>query len=367
MKKLLFFLAAFTVYASHAATLYWVGGSGNWTDATKWSNSSGGSTCNCVPTNADNVVFDANSFTGGGQTVTINAQSYCKDMTWVNGLPSPTLAGSQRLDIYGSFTLSSTMNLTHTGSIYFKSNSGNSTITTNGKVLQSTVYFEGTGGAWVLQDAFVLNNRSIYLSNGFLNTNGEDIQASQFYAAGSGVKSLTLGNSTVTLSLSSTTSNAWVLSSSGTTFSSGTSTIIFTGSNAQMLCGGLNYHNVIFQGATSGRIEGFNNATFNNITFNANGTISSSTTPGGTVNNLTFATSKSYSITGKINLNGTLTANGTCAIPASITGGTLNKTTGSVAINYVQLTNVIATGGASFTANNATDFGGNTGDRKSVV
>ncbi|HRP91083.1 MAG TPA: PKD domain-containing protein [Edaphocola sp.] len=357
MKKLLFFLTAFTVYTSHAATLYWVGGSGNWNDATKWSNSSGGSTCNCVPTNADDVVFNANSFTGGGQTVTINAQAYCKNMTWTSGLPSPTLVGSYQLDIYGSLTLSSTMNLTYTGSIYFKSNSGNSTITTTGKTL-STIYFDGTGGAWALQDALTCNG-SIYLNSGFLNTNGVNVQAYRLNATGSGVKSLSLGNSTVTLSYGG--SDAWWVSSSNTTFSAGTSTIVLTGANATMDCSSLTFNNVTFQNtsSTSARFYSANNSSFNNIIFAGGG----SNIGGGTysVNNLTLATSKSYSFSGTANLSGTLTANGTCAVPTTITGGTLNKTTGSVTIDYVQLTNVVAQGGATFTANNVTDFGGNTG------
>ena len=49
-------------FNSFSSDLYWRSGNGNWSDATKWSNTSGGSSCNCTPTAADNVFFDFNSF-----------------------------------------------------------------------------------------------------------------------------------------------------------------------------------------------------------------------------------------------------------------------------------------------------------------
>ncbi|MBK8450227.1 MAG: hypothetical protein IPL42_09510 [Saprospiraceae bacterium] len=61
---------------------YWIGNGGNWTDANHWSLTSGGVSSGCIPTLIDNVFFDANSFSGGGQTVTVNLQSYCKNMNW---------------------------------------------------------------------------------------------------------------------------------------------------------------------------------------------------------------------------------------------------------------------------------------------
>ena len=70
------------------ATYYWVGGSGNWSDATNhWANASGGSpSASYLPTSADDVVFDAASNTGTGAfTVTVNgtsaSPSLCRDFS----------------------------------------------------------------------------------------------------------------------------------------------------------------------------------------------------------------------------------------------------------------------------------------------
>jgi hypothetical protein len=129
-------------------TLYWVGGNGNWTDANRWSNNPGGTGGTCIPTIYDNVVFDTQS--GFGPSVTINAQAYCKDMTWTGGLSSPSIAGTFPLDIYGSLTLTPGMSITYTGAIGFKSFAASlRTITTAGNQLRSALTFDGAGAQWV--------------------------------------------------------------------------------------------------------------------------------------------------------------------------------------------------------------------------
>src|SRR6186713_898571 len=51
-----------TFGSSISKNLYWIGNSGNWNDGNHWSLSSGGPAYGCIPTAADNVFFDANSF-----------------------------------------------------------------------------------------------------------------------------------------------------------------------------------------------------------------------------------------------------------------------------------------------------------------
>ena len=48
------------------SNLYWVGGSGNWSDTAHWSTSSGGSSGASVPTSSDDVFIDSNSGLSGG-------------------------------------------------------------------------------------------------------------------------------------------------------------------------------------------------------------------------------------------------------------------------------------------------------------
>ena len=323
------------------------------------------------------VVFDANSFTGTGQTVTINQLAYCKDMTWTGVNNNPTLNGTQELDIYGSLTLSSAMTLTYTGNLYFKSNTTTATITTAGRIIRSSIYFDGTGGGWTLQDSLITKPTSLYLNNGSLNTNGQYVFIGRFNSAVSGVRSLTLGSSTVEVPFSHSSFNAWDVSASNFTVNAGTSLIKLTGLNPRF-SGGFTYYDITFTNPTGSNVSlgpgtyhnvtfaneaGIYTSTFNNVIIGGNGFFSGNCN----YNNLTLSPNKTYTFNNATThaFNGNLTANGTCAGPIDVTCttgfSTFSKSSGTVNINYIRLKNIHSTGGASFTANNVTDFGGNTG------
>src|SRR4051812_11238035 len=107
-----------------AGPYFWVGGSGNWSDATNhWATISGGApNVANVPTSADNVTFDGAS-NATAYTVTVDATANCNNMTWA--LPSvsgvPTLAGAATLQIFGSLTNVATMLWTHSDFLNFRS------------------------------------------------------------------------------------------------------------------------------------------------------------------------------------------------------------------------------------------------------
>ncbi len=67
-------------------TLYWVGDSGNWEDASHWSLSSGGPGGACIPNFKDDIIFDKNSFTSTDATIASNVEieAFCRHMTWQN-------------------------------------------------------------------------------------------------------------------------------------------------------------------------------------------------------------------------------------------------------------------------------------------
>lgn len=51
-----------TLNAKTTADLYWVGGTGNWSQGIHWATTSGERHQGCIPTAVDHVFFDANSF-----------------------------------------------------------------------------------------------------------------------------------------------------------------------------------------------------------------------------------------------------------------------------------------------------------------
>lgn len=86
--------------------LYWVGGSGNWSDATNhWATESGGTPhADNLPTSSDDVYFDANSFDNVGQSVSLNNFGYeCHNMNWTGATNNPTFKDGT-LFLSGSLT-----------------------------------------------------------------------------------------------------------------------------------------------------------------------------------------------------------------------------------------------------------------------
>ena len=147
MKKIFIFIAIslLTSTSSFAADYYWVGGTGNWTDyATNWATTSGGSTFHIqIPTQSDNVFFDANSFTASSEIVTVNVNAVCANMDWTGALYDPEFYGSTSftLSIHGSLTLIEDMNFNFLGTVYFESLLTGKTITSAGQSFKQNVYF----------------------------------------------------------------------------------------------------------------------------------------------------------------------------------------------------------------------------------
>ena len=417
-----------TINSPPPTNYYWVGGTGNWDDTSEWSLTSGGAGGAGVPLPVDNAIFDANSFSAPGQVVTMIGDASntikVKDMNWTGATNNPTLAGAsdQTLRIYGSLTLISGMSFTFDGPVYFAATTTGQTITTAGILLDNnSVYFDGVGGEWTLQDSLNTGSQTLYHENGSLITNNNPLTVSTFSSYNQNTRALTLGSSVMTIT--STSSSAFIFRGENFTFDAGTSTIRFTGSGGGLnhytyTGSGLDFYDMIFEAAsgisTAQNQSGtFNNLIFNSTTgyvfggntidslvFNGDGIINSY---GNNINNTVFnasATINNNGTYGKVIMNGSgnitndntfdtlvftagnqytltynktqtiqhkLIAEGTDAdvivINSSSAGSqsTFSKTSGSVTVNYVSLQDNNATGGATFTANNSTDLGNNTG------
>ena len=405
MKKItLLAIAILTSISCNAINYFWVNGSGNWSDyAGHWATSSGGSAFhNQVPQSTDNVFFDAFSFTPAMHTVTVDQPIIqCADMTWT-GLPTiaPTLVGnsSDTLRIFGSLTLLTGMTFNFNGQLSMETITA-ATITTAGTVINASLAFNGIGnigGSWILQDALTVTN-SIYLNNGTLNTNNQTVNTFAFYSSTASVRSLIMGTSTFNLS------NFWYINPAGMTLNATNSTINYSGTSGSYLFflgGGLTYNDVFFTGGgwgyiynnnilhdvsfvSDGFISGNNifhdvsfaaNATinglnsFNNVSIANNGTINNSNT----FNNLTFSPFYSYTLeAGQTQTVENICAKGTGALPiriqSSVAGlpAIISKASGTMCWDYVHVSDITATGGATFNAGlaptNSQDLGGNTG------
>lgn len=171
------------ITALTAVTYYWIGGSGNWNDPNHWSLSSGGATNGCaIPSRIDDVIFDANSFTGSGQFCNMNVVGDCHTMTWNGVTTGAGFNGGQALNIYGNLTCDANMNWSKSGDLYFQATDAGNTITTNGIKLYQ-LRFTGQGvstGEWILQDDLACHN-TLFFERGKFVSNGHDLDVYSFY------------------------------------------------------------------------------------------------------------------------------------------------------------------------------------------
>ena len=182
------------------ANRYWVGGTGNWNSTAHWSTTSGGASGASIPTSADNVFFDANSFSAGGQTVTINVNANCLNIDFTGATNNPTLAGASNrtITVSGALTFIAGMTVSFAGDFTFNG-SGSHNITSAGQTFNEDVLFNGTG-TWQIQDDFTVTDQ-IQLQQGTLRFNGHDISCNDLNAnvSGDNNRTLNFGNSDVTI------------------------------------------------------------------------------------------------------------------------------------------------------------------------
>ena len=255
------FLPVSTVSAD-ATNKYWVGGTGNWSDAANhWADSSGGAPgAGNLPTSATNVWFDANSFSGAGQTVTVDATANCLNLSFLNATNSPKFKSATGIStfVYGDATFIAAMSTESTGDyIFFRG--ADSHLTTNGLTFNQGIAMGLADKKLTLLDNLATTFR-VYFTVGTIDTNGKTITitgatATDMYLDGAGAKTLTLGSSILNI-------KGWTYIGSTLTMTANTATINISGNCTNTNSLNFNGATVNLTGATS-TITGSN--TFNTL------------------------------------------------------------------------------------------------------
>lgn len=85
-----FLLSFFSLKA--ADVYYWVGGGGRWSDVNHWRiGSATGSLAGIIPSASNDVIFGPDSGFGNGETVLLDANAFCANMTWTADVPNKPL------------------------------------------------------------------------------------------------------------------------------------------------------------------------------------------------------------------------------------------------------------------------------------
>lgn len=203
------------------ATLYWVGGGGDWNDKAHWSYTSGGSGGACVPFTTDNAIFDTNSgFTSANKTVTASSTIRCHDMIWTNVANSPILdIGGYTMEIWGSIELDPTLTLSSANTQYLRGTlqlkgSEASTFKSKGASLGNPLFNvdkTGINGGLTILDDLTFPACSLRVASGKLLMPGRIINIAEIRSQTTTVRSIDFSNATITV-------NDWANDSRNCTF-----------------------------------------------------------------------------------------------------------------------------------------------------
>jgi hypothetical protein len=370
-------VSGWNIQTPPSRNLFWVGGSGNWTDRNHWSLSSGGPGGNCASTPFDNIFFDANSFQSA-DTIFMDAQiAFCKDMDWTGAKHTPCLLGisasfiSPEMHIHGSIKLIKNMNWAYTGITSFHGNNSGHAITSAGNFLNKVV-INAKGGTYYLMDT--LNSSDIIHHQGSLHTRGQIINCKKISSISGMKRTLILGKSIVNCAFE------WEAHADSLLLLADSSLII-----AQNLWGG---KNLVYNDAILSYKLSSNSCKFHNVSMTLNpGLVKNTLSQDNTFNKLTCLNSiaiygnntydtlifnnPGYTVSLQAGNTQTIKkefiAKGNCggliSLESTISGSisTIFKSTTPSQTEYLMISDIKATGGALFAAANSLDAGNATG------
>lgn len=290
------------------------------------------------PTEANSISFNVKS-TSYVSGVQIDGNVKNIDCT---GSSQPLYLNST---IYGNLTLDSTTTLMG-NTVTFASTSGTKTITTNGKVFNFPITFNGVGGTWQLQDNLTQGSGyTTTLANGTLNLNSKTFTCGTF-TTGSGTKNVTFNGGTLLVTASGSAFNNANPSGFSTTAGTGLGKISMNGISSKTFVGGGSTYNCIVENASSPELIISGNNTFQ--------TISNSVSP--TTFNFTSGSTQNIA---NWNINGAA-GNLVTIKSTSTTNHTLNYIgTGTVSTNYLNITRSTANPNMTWLALNSVNSGYN--------
>jgi hypothetical protein len=335
-------------------TRYWVGNGGYWQQTSHWSATSGGASGASMPLVHDTAIFDANSFSSGGQTVNVqngggspNNPRICS-MNWTGVTNTPAFSSGLAYRQFGDQTFVSGMTLTGTFARTFMGNGSSSNIIMAGLQWAGGSSNVNALGTINFADSFSTLSNVVFLA-GTWNVLA-NLTATGCSFNGDITRTVNMGSGTWTV----TGTSPWNSSSlANLTLNAETSTIKLTDNSASNKSFGFGsgsaptYNIVWVSTGGAGRVDFAQSASYatfkcdagRHIRFNASVTS-------------TILTAAGWQVVGTSGNEITISSSTT-------TNHTISIASGIVTSNYLIISDSTASGGATFYAGaNSTDNGG---------
>lgn len=371
-----------TINTAVGSARYWVGGAGDWNDATHWSLTSGGVPGACIPTVYDDVIFDgASGFTTGNNAVTVNnGNAYCHNMDWstATNIPSLVKAAAWNIEVWGESLVLNPAGFFNVSPLTLK---GPTATTMTGSVTgKFDINIDKQGSSLTIANDFTNTQTNINLINGAFNAIGRKLDIGNFDNQGlNNAMDVNIEGSAIKL-------KSWRYSGDSTvhglsTLGSNLNTVIFNatgkGYDTVSVGGNLSTHSVMLgtqikkltftdtDGASHIGINGAGNK-IGTLTFKGGGAVYGT---GNVIDTLIFFPGSSYTFSAGTNttINDAWYGSGTpCRLTEILNDGgsnaTITRTSGSATFDYIRLKGITAVGTSPFeAAAHSIDLGGNTG------
>lgn len=345
-------------------TLFWISGSATWNPGTKWALTSGG-IGTVGATIGDSCIIDDFS---DGAVITVATGATCRALN-MGPSNNVTLTLTDDLIFDHGFKAGTSTVVTETSAAYdFKfvfTNAGSvyGQLDPNGNTIRTNIYIDGGGQLELMSALTQTSPNFLYINYGeLLSNNAFNITTGSFYSNDGGIgnpTALTLGSQTVTILDDNTTSpnsySWYVENGSAFTFTSGTSTVVFSNTSGSKE---LHLDNL----GSSATPYVFYDLQLYGCSIAFTSIVNGASGQPIQVHQFKLIGPPSFTSISMDWYVDILEIDGTSGNLNYITStGTLNMTGGNVCVNYVELANVPATGAAGFYAANSTDSGGNTG------
>ena len=337
------FPAAKTVY-------YRQTGSANWgaTGSGSWSATSGGAAdATQFPLAQDTAVFPAATYPASGSTTTISSGYNIGtiDMSLRTSNTMTLAMGANAILVFGNWVNGTGITISGTGSLTFQGR-GAQTITSAGRSFTQNIGTTSPGGSVTLQDALTTTSSTQSgCGGGTFDANGYNFTAIGYSSNNTGVRTIAIGSGTWTLNGIGSPWNTPTITNLTVT---GTGTISLTNASAKIFNGGgiTTYPTLNQGGAGTLTVTGAN--TFANITNTA-------------IGNITFPASTTTTVSA-FNVSGNSTTRVQLRSSSTGTRFTLSDSSGTVSVDWLDIRDSSATGGAAWYAGaNSLNTGNNLG------
>ena len=331
-----------------AKTVYWNLAVGGLWSATGWAATSGGSPATAnFPLAQDTALFEATGLNSGA-TVTIDSNYFIGTINMAARTSNTmTLGATSSHSVVGNWVNGTGVTLAHNSAVNITFlGRGSQTITSATRSFTCALVVDSPGGTVTLQDALtnaLAASDAMVLTNGTLDLNGQTLTST--FLTATGTKNLTFNGGTLTSGRQFVPFNNAAPAGFTTTAGTGTGTIRLTSALAKTFIGGGSTYNCTLDQGGAGTLAIFGSNTFT--------TLSNSVQP--TTINFTAGTTQTLT---NWNINGTA-GNLVTINSGTASAATLSKAFGTVNANYLSISYLNATGGATWYAGSTSIDGGN--------